>query len=82
MSGWEPREPNGKGNGWRVGPAWLGCNPDSPQARRDAHLIAAAPDMLEALKDAYCYAASPPVSLPPIILDAMSAAIKKARGEK
>lgn len=34
------REPNGNGNGWRVGPAWLGCNASSPETARQAFAIA------------------------------------------
>jgi hypothetical protein len=73
---WEPREPNGKGNGWRVGPAWLGNDPAGAQTRKDAHLIAAAPDMLEALEEALLYLNNDETR------DLVRAAIKKARGEK
>lgn len=43
---WVAREPNGRGMGWRVGPAWLGFDPSSPQTAADARLIAAAPDLI------------------------------------
>ena len=47
---WTAREPNGPGNGWSVGPAWLGGKPWSDETSANAHLIAAAPDMLAALE--------------------------------
>lgn len=83
---WHPREPNGKGNGWSVGPAWLGSDAASSQTRHDAHLISAAPGMLEALE-----AISPmlPRSLmtathgdPTEAIRKVEAAIKKARGRE
>lgn len=40
MGDMTPREPNGRGNGWRVGPAWLGCNASSPETARQAFAIA------------------------------------------
>ena len=33
------REPNGSGNGWRVGPAWLGRNASSLETERQASAI-------------------------------------------
>jgi len=45
---WMAREPNGPGNGWRVGPAWLGEAPSSNETSANANLIAAAPDLLAA----------------------------------
>lgn len=88
MSAWTATEPNGPGNGWRAGPAWLGEAPWSDETRANAHLIAAAPDMLHALE-----AILPmlPRSLTtstwgdPVWTDAIRSvedAIKKARGEK
>jgi hypothetical protein len=46
---WNASEPNGRGQGWMAGPAWLGENAWSDQTAADAHLIAAAPELLEAL---------------------------------
>ena len=46
----EPREINGKGMGWRAGPAWLGSDSCSEETKANAYLIAAAPDLLEALQ--------------------------------
>ena len=46
---WEASERNGRGMGWKAGPAWLGADTRSEQTAADARLIAAAPDMLEAL---------------------------------
>ena len=44
---WTATEPNGPGNGWQVGPAWLGHVSDKGTARK-AKLIAAAPELLAA----------------------------------
>ena len=36
-----PREPNGRGNGWKVGPAWLGENAYSEETAANARRIVA-----------------------------------------
>lgn len=48
MIAWIATEPNGSGNGWRVGPAWLGSDASSDETRQAARIIAAAPDLLAA----------------------------------
>ena len=40
MGDMTPREPNGNGNGWRAGPAWLGEAASSPKTARQAASIA------------------------------------------
>ena len=37
----EPREPNGRGYGWKVGPAWLGENSHSEETAANARRIVA-----------------------------------------
>ena len=81
MSGWTATEPNGPGNGWRVGPAWLGSDASSDDTRQAAHLIAAAPDLLAA-----CEHVRDTIRefLPTVMsedLTAIEAAIAKARGK-
>ena len=46
---WHAREPNGKGNGWQVGPAWLG-QVWSSTILADVWLIESAPELLAALQ--------------------------------
>ena len=84
---WIASEPNGKGNGWRVGPAWLGERAWSPETAADARLIAAAPEMLEALEklleDAYCDCGGCHCRRPSYAArDAADAAIAKAEGAR
>ena len=47
---WQASEPNGRGNGWRAGPAWLGMDAWSDETRANARLVAAAPELLAALQ--------------------------------
>jgi hypothetical protein len=79
---WAAREPNGPGNGWRVGPAWLGEKPWSDETSANAHLIAAAPDLMAAC-EAFVKADYSTWLLKYVdAIDAAKAAIAKARGEK
>ena len=48
---WTASEPNGRGEGWKVGPAWLGEATRSERSAADALLIASAPALLEALQE-------------------------------
>lgn len=50
---WTCSEPNGKGMGWRAGPAWVGQEAWLPVCGANARLIAAAPDLLMALQMLY-----------------------------
>lgn len=42
---WEAREPNGKGMGWKAGPAWLGEKTWEAECEANARLIAAAQEL-------------------------------------
>ena len=79
---WSAREPNGPGNGWRAGPAWLGEAPWSDETRANAHLIAAAPDMLAALEAALAYLTMAGTDHAEPTRAILRAVLKKARGEK
>lgn len=46
---WKAEEPNGKGNGWKVGPAWLG-ELWRGNTLSDVRLIQHAPELLAALQ--------------------------------
>lgn len=83
---WRSSEPNGCGNGWRAGPAWLGYDAHSERTANDARLIAAAPEMLDALERAVnLYGNAPgPWSVPSdpgAWITQARAAIAKATGE-
>ena len=76
MSEWDIREPNGEGNGFKVGLAWIGEDLQG-KGRAAANLIAAAPELYEALQVALaCHVGSEE-----IWLDEARAALAKARGE-
>ena len=79
---WTAEEPNGKGNGWRIGPLWMGLNPSSNESRKIAHMVSAAPEMLavlERLEESVDYWGE--YDVPIGIIDEIKAAIRKARGE-
>lgn len=57
---WEaPCEPNGRGMGWRAGPAWLGMDSWSDETAANALLVSAAPDLLASLREVLRYADAP-----------------------
>lgn len=49
---WVVSQPNGIGNGYKAGPAWLGEKARTIETKDNANLIAAAPNIYEALKAA------------------------------
>ena len=82
---WMSREINGRGNGWKAGPAWLGEAAHSDETAANAQLIAAAPEMLTALRKAVVVLAGACTHAPELepheTYDAVSAAIAKATGQ-
>jgi hypothetical protein len=76
-------EPNGRGMGWRAGPAWLGTDAYSDECAANARLIAAAPELLEALRNVIGWVSGPEkwhTDAPALAVDRARAAIAKATG--
>lgn len=79
---WKATEPNGRGNGWKIGPLWLGVDTHSMESRDIAHMVSAAPEMfdvLERLEESAEYWSE--YGVPIGIVADIRAALKKARGK-
>jgi len=79
---WKASEPNGRGNGWRAGPAWLGYDAHSERTASDARLIAAAPELLDACRAYLADRAEAGCASDSVAVKKMRAAVAKALGSE